>query len=59
MYRCLKCNGLFAHDELVEVDHGGYEEFWGAKVWRSEFTDCSPCCFTDDIEEGPDDEEPE
>ena len=40
-YVCNKCD---CDCELISVDEGGYEEFWGAKVWREDFTSYSDCC---------------
>ena len=37
-------------EEVIEVDHGGYEEVWGARVWHSQMTDCCNSCGKDDIE---------
>ena len=41
---CGKCNKIC---ESIEVDEGGYEEFWGSKVWHSQFSDVSDCCNDD------------
>ena len=30
--------------EVYTEDHGGWEEFWGAKVWHEQLTDVSECC---------------
>jgi hypothetical protein len=30
--------------DLVEIDDGGYEEIWGAKIWCEQMTDYSSCC---------------
>lgn len=40
-YKCTKCGEIC---DLIEVDEGGYEEWWGARVWRQDFTDYSDCC---------------
>ncbi len=40
-YQCLKCDEL---SHVIETDVGGYEEFWGAKVWRAEYDTVSECC---------------
>lgn len=55
-YRCSYCNSTFDADDRVEVDHGGWEEFWGAKVWHHQYVDVSPCCHKEDYEEVEDDE---
>jgi len=46
-YQCMKCDDL-CHVE--EIDAGGYEEFWGAQVWRQEWEVISECCG-DEVEE--------
>lgn len=46
-YRCIECG----HEcDLIEVDHGGWEEFWGAKVWHHQYTDVTDCCQSEDYE---------
>ena len=46
LYRCVKCKQPC---DLHTVDHGGYEEVWGAKIWHSVLEDVSDCCH-DEIE---------
>ena len=41
---CGKCEKIC---EKMEVDEGGWEEFWGAKVWHHQYTDVSNCCQDD------------
>lgn len=41
---CGKCEKIC---EQIEVDEGGYEEFWGSQVWHSAFSDVSDCCNDD------------
>jgi hypothetical protein len=45
---CLECNQPC---ELIEIDAGGYEEVWGAKVWHKQPIDVSSCCQVEDWEE--------
>jgi hypothetical protein len=40
-FLCVKCDELC---DVIETDVGGYEEFWGAKVWRAEYDTVSECC---------------
>lgn len=40
-YKCCACDQIC---ELIEIDEGGYEEVWGAKVWVHMYTDVSGCC---------------
>jgi hypothetical protein len=47
-YICLKCK---SECDLHEIDEGGYEEFWGAKVWHPVFTSLSDCCHSEYREE--------
>jgi len=47
-YRCNECNHIC---DLVERDDGGYEEFWGAKVWHAQYTTVTDCCGSEDYEE--------
>ena len=56
-FKCYNCEITFEEDDLVEVDYGGWEEFWGAKVWHHQYVDCCPKCHQDDIEEIEYDEE--
>jgi hypothetical protein len=51
-YKCIECG---KECELIEKDDGGYEEFWGAKVWHEQMTDYSDCCCAE-YEEVEDDE---
>jgi len=48
-YRCEECR---CKCDLHTVDHGGYEEVWGARVWHPMPTDVSDCCHAD-VEEVP------
>lgn len=41
--------------EVYERDDGGWEEFWGAKVWHRQLIVVSECCNEDAYE--VDDEE--
>jgi hypothetical protein len=41
---CGKCERIC---EQIEVDQGGYEEWWGAEVWMPCITDVSECCEDD------------
>lgn len=33
--------------EVITVDHGGYEEIWGARRWHEQLVDVSECCEED------------
>ena len=46
-YKCSQCGKPC---ELIEVDHGGYEECWGAMVWNHQYTDVTDCCQVEDYE---------
>jgi hypothetical protein len=48
MVVCSKCGKL---TDLITVDVGNYEEFWGAPVWRSELVDVTACCGSDEYED--------
>lgn len=50
---CIKCGEVCLP---IEVDEGNYEEFWGAKVWRSVYEWYSDCCNAE-VEEVPDDDD--
>ena len=41
---CGKCEQIC---EPTEVDDGGYEEAWGAKVWVPAWSTVSDCCADD------------
>ena len=41
---CGKCEQLC---EVVSIDAGGYEEWWGSKVWHEQLEDVSECCHDD------------
>lgn len=41
--------------DIVEMDVGGYEEYWGAKVWCAAYEDYSDCCNSE-VRELADDE---
>ena len=47
-FRCHECGN---ECDLIEEDQGGYEEFWGAKVWHEQFTDITDCCRVEDFDE--------
>lgn len=46
-YQCLKCDKLC---DVVSIDEGGYENFWGASVWHQAWSDVSECC-QDEVDE--------
>ena len=48
MIVCLQCN---QECDLIETDHGGWEEFWGAKVWHYQYVSVTSCCGSEDYEE--------
>ena len=56
MFTCFRCEIKFEEEDGIIIDHGGYEEFWGAKVWHSQMTLCCPKCKKDDIEEAENEE---
>ena len=58
IYVCEKCG---EECELTEIDDGGWEEFWGAKVWHEQMTSYSDCWFAEyeEKEEEPDGQEDE
>ena len=41
---CGKCDQLC---DVIDVDQGGYENFWGAKVWHEQMETVSECCHDD------------
>ena len=41
VYFCEECE---QECELVEIDEGGYEEIWGARMWHPMWTNVSDCC---------------
>ena len=45
------CNDCEKECDLIEVDEGGYEEFWGQPVWHEQLTDYSDCCKAEFEEE--------
>ena len=53
MYKCLKCSN---ECDLHDIDDGGYEEVWGAKMWHPMWTTVSDCCH-DEYEEVEEEEE--
>lgn len=50
-FKCENCNQTGWWDDLHLSDQGGYEEFWGARVWRSEYEASCPACGGTDITE--------
>ncbi len=54
----LICEGCDRICESIEIDEGGYEEVWGAKMWHSQKVDVSDCC-AEPYEEKQVDEEDE
>lgn len=48
MFYCNDCHEYF--ESPKEVDEGCYEEYWGAKVWRSDMAEYCPLCESEDIE---------
>ena len=47
-YICVECGEPC---DIHEREDGGYEEFWGAKVWHQQFTSVSDCCNSEDYDE--------
>lgn len=40
-FLCIKCG---EECDLIEADHGGYEEVWGYKTWVPALVNVSDCC---------------
>jgi len=40
----LVCENCGERCELIDVDDGGYEEVWGARIWVPAWTKVSDCC---------------
>jgi hypothetical protein len=51
---CIECN---QECELIDIDDGNFEEVWGAKVWRPDYTSYSDCCHAEyeEVEDGDQD----
>ena len=44
MNKVYYCEACGSECEPVDIECGGWEEFWGAKVWHSQITTVSGCC---------------
>lgn len=58
-YKCPNCDQLLNDDDIYEQDDGGWEEFWGAKVWCPYITLYSKCCSEEVEDHDEQDEEKE
>jgi hypothetical protein len=47
---CVNCGWTGNESELIEVDNGNYEEYFGARVWRQFIeVECPNCGSPDDL----------
>lgn len=44
------CNNCESIVDTIRIECGGYEEIWGAKVWRKDWEEVCTTCHKDDIE---------
>lgn len=53
-YCCEHCGKKFFEEDADYRDDGGYEEYWGAKVWMPYNVPICPSCGSDDLTEADD-----
>ena len=42
--KCKACGAELMFEELEVRDYGNFEEFWGAAVWRPDYSYYCPVC---------------
>jgi hypothetical protein len=45
------CENCKKEADLIDVDQGGYEEWWGDQVWHAVFVTVTVCCDSEDWED--------
>jgi len=48
----MKCEACGKECEVIEIDEGGIEEWWGRPVWHEQLVDVSNCCKEGVVEDG-------
>lgn len=40
----IKCEACGKECDTIEIDEGGMEEIWGARMWHAQWVTVSDCC---------------